>query len=123
MKKNQNKDIDLATAMLYLQDIGVKIIIVEYSGGGDSGGIDSLSYYSDLNEEQDIEVENNDILNLIEKAAYDKLNNPDIEDWYNNDGGWGIIKIYVPSGDYEIENNIRIIDSECYEHYGNLTEE
>lgn len=123
MEENQNKDLDLATAMLYLQDLGVKIIIVEYSGGGDSGGIDSLACYSDLKGEKEIKVENDDVLNLIENLAYNKLNDDNIEDWYNNDGGWGEITIQVPSTEYTIHNNIRVTDTEEFFHEGSLVDE
>ena len=121
MREKPNKDLDLATAMLYLQDLGVKVIVVEYSGGGDSGGIDSACCYSDLEFKNGVVVDKNEILDDIEQIAYAKLEC--IEDWYNNDGGWGEMIIHVPSGEYIINNNIRITETEEYIHEGSLTEE
>jgi hypothetical protein len=51
--------------------------------------------------------------------ANEKLLN-DIEDWWNNDGGYGVILIKIPSGQYEIHNTIYITDTEEFEHDGDL---
>jgi hypothetical protein len=46
----------------------------------------------------------------------------DIEDWWNNDGGFGHVNIDVEEGTYEIQNSIRVTDYEEYNHTGNLFE-
>jgi hypothetical protein len=55
----------------------------------------------------------------IEDFANDKILG-DIEDWWNNDGGYGILSILVPSGKYKIENTIYITNTEDYVHEGSL---
>jgi len=111
-------NLNLVAAMMQLQDLGVYKIQVEYSGGGDSGGIDDISF---LNKEgNDVSV-NSEIKKLIEDLAYKKLN--EIEDWWNNDGGYGTMCILVPSGKYDIMNNIRITEVETFEHVGNLIDQ
>jgi hypothetical protein len=44
----------------------------------------------------------------------------EIEDWWNNEGGYGTLCIMVPSGKYIINNHIRITDTEDYFHDGDL---
>jgi hypothetical protein len=44
----------------------------------------------------------------------------DIEDWYNNDGGYGTVTINLNDFTYSIENNVRITDVETYNHEGEL---
>ena len=119
---------DITKAMVHLVDLGVKHIIIEYSGSGDSGAIDGIAFskiarQSSTDSDEDYcpkEMVNRDVYDIIDKRAYNLLD--DIEDWYNNDGGYGKIIIQVPSGEYTIENNINIMDVETYYHEGKLTD-
>ena len=43
-----------------------------------------------------------------------------IEDWYNNEGGYGTVYIKIPSGEYHVDNKVRLIDYINYKHEGNL---
>ena len=128
--------------LLQLADRGVTGIRVEYSGGGDSGCIDSIIYTTqtlDENEEAAFEYISDlsayghgAALNLtyldsgiysdIEEFANDKILG-DIEDWWNNDGGYGILSILVPSGKYKIENTIYFTSTENYTHDGSLIDQ
>jgi hypothetical protein len=45
-----------------------------------------------------------------------------IEDWYNNEGGYGSISIDLDEFTYSIENNIRVTEVEMYNHNGTLKE-
>lgn len=119
----EDKELSFLKAMMHLQDIGVNEIRVEYSGSGDSGGIEDTSFYhrnSNIDVYGDTLNDKVDpaIITIIEDAAYLKLN--EIEDWWNNEGGWGSMIINVPSGEYTINNNIRITDYEVYNHDGSL---
>jgi hypothetical protein len=111
----------IAKLMLHLQDEGVKTIFVKYSGGGDSGQIDSITF-SKTTEEDNADIVNlnlpDELSNTLYSRAY-KLLDP-IEDWYNNDGGYGEIQIKVPTGEYTIVNNIYYNQVDTYEHEGNL---
>lgn len=112
--------ITLVGAMMYLQDNGIFQINIRYSGEGDSGAIDAIEFYDNNNTEVDINCDT-DVNNFIENLAYSKLNG--IEDWYNNDGGYGNMTIEIPSGEFTINNNIRITDYEVYTHEGQLESE
>lgn len=112
-------NLNLVAAMMQLQDLGVCTIQVNYSGSGDSGGIDDISF---LNKDDKGVSVNSEIKDFIDELVYNKLLNS-IEDWYNNDGGFGMITINVPSCEYTIENNIRITDYEVYNHEGSLKDE
>lgn len=115
----EETNLNLVAAMLQLQDLGVCKIQVEYSGSGDSGDIDDVSF---LNKDgNDVSV-NSEIRDMIEEICYNNLLDK-IEDWYNNDGGWGMIVIDVPSCEYTIDNHIQITNYEVYNHEGSLKDE
>jgi hypothetical protein len=109
-------------AVVFLKDRGVAKITVTYEGSGDSGSIDNVLYYDKEDDEHyssqlDItESQHNDIQNL----AYPMLDG--IEDWYNNEGGYGSISIDLDEFTYSIENNIRVTEVEMYNHNGTLKE-
>ena len=132
------KEMDMIGTLVRLADLGVKGIKVQYEGGGDSGAIENVVYTTSatwLDEEDafdeinDISVWGQDTLHLkdldsgltsdIENFVEEQLLN-DIEDWWNNDGGYGAVCIVVPSGKYKIFNDIRITEIESYYHEGSL---
>jgi hypothetical protein len=126
-------ELELTSLLFRLADYGITGVKVKYDGGGDSGAIEWIGYTKkpcetpeDVND--NIEDWENDWLlakisadahNAIEEFAQEKLLD-DIEDWWNNEGGWGELCICVPSGKYIINNHIRITESEDYFHDGNL---
>lgn len=109
-------------AVVFLKDRGIAKIRVTYEGSGDSGAIDNVLYYDKEDDEYYSsqlninESQHNDIQNL----AYPMLDG--IEDWYNNEGGYGGITIDLDEFTYNIENNIRITEVETYSHNGSLKE-
>lgn len=107
---------DWQKAILYLSDINVDKITVEYSGGGDSGAIDNILFY-DKGEEVSYSIED-DVREQIKDLCYPMLDG--IEDWYNNEGGYGHIDIDLKSFVFSIENNIYIRDKEQYIHGGSI---
>ena len=124
---------ELTGLLLKLADMGITGIKVNYNGGGDSGAIDWIGYTKvkcDTPKEVNDNINNweNDtnladldssVYSLIEDFADQKILN-DIEDWWNNEGGFGDLCICVPSGKYIINNHINITETEDYFHYGNL---
>ena len=132
------KEMDMIGTLVRLADLGVTGIKVNYEGSGDSGAIENVVYtaeklkeneedaFEDLN---DLDVWGTDILNLstldsglesdIAHFVEEQLLN-DIEDWWNNDGGYGTVCILVPSGKYKIVNDIRITEVETFYHDGSL---
>jgi hypothetical protein len=139
-KSNSMKEMDMIGTLVRLADLGVTGIKVTYEGSGDSGAIENVVYtaeklreneedaFEDLN---DLDVWGTDILNLstldsglesdIAHFVEEQLLN-DIEDWWNNDGGYGNVCILVPSGKYKIVNDIRVTEVETFYHEGTLIE-
>jgi hypothetical protein len=116
--------------LLKLADRGITGIKVSYDGSGDSGAIDGIRGYTDenitlaeLDDKSIWSLQDNSIDlskdSILEAYLYDYLLE-DIEDWYNNEGGYGTVCILVPSGEYNIENNVRVTNSIHYDHSGNL---
>ena len=131
----------MTSLLIKLADLGVTGIQIYYEGSGDSGCIDEVLYTTDklpeniqdafdkirsLNswEEGAKYLRNLDsgLSSDIESFAEEKILDS-IEDWWNNDGGYGTMCILVPSGKYDIMNNIRITEVETYEHVGNLIDQ
>ena len=124
---------DMTGLLLQLADLGVTGIKIIYSGGGDSGAIDEIIYTTEkVTNFEDLEIldqYSEDILNLrdlstsfysnIEDFATSKLLD-NIEDWWNNEGGYGTVLIAIPSGNYKINNSIYISNTEEFTHNGNL---
>jgi hypothetical protein len=122
----------LMEVLIQLADQGVTGIKVHYDGGGDSGAIEGIVYtdkenaeFSDIDlviswdQDKDLEKLNSSAYATIQNFAHETLLD-NIEDWWNNEGGYGDLLIKVPSGEYIINNNIRIMNTEEYSHEGNL---
>jgi hypothetical protein len=131
----------IISLLIQLADLGVTGIKIKYEGSGDSGCIDDVLYTVDKlseNEEDafdavksleswDTGVKRLDMLHSglssdIQNFAEGKILN-DLEDWWNNEGGYGEMCILVPSGKYQLENNIRITEVETFEHDGSLIDQ
>ncbi len=126
-------ELELTSLLFRLADFGITGVKVKYDGGGDSGAIEWIGYTKkpcetpeDVNDNIEDWEEDSKLLNIdhdlfmeLETFAENKLLD-DIEDWWNNEGGWGELCICVPSGKYEIINNIRVTDHETYNHEGSI---
>lgn len=121
---------ELMQTLIQLADLGVTGIRINYEGGGDSGCIEDIMYTDkegvSLDEVQNLpwgsknlKELNNELADNIENFTTDKILDT-IEDWWNNEGGSGTLAILVPSGEYNVENNIRRIDYDEFFHEGNL---
>ena len=124
---------DMTGLLLQLADLGVTGIKIIYSGGGDSGDIDDVVYTTikeaSFDDIMNLSTYGEGILHLADLDGYLRdelidfanekiLNN--LEDWWNNDGGYGVMIIKIPSGQYEISNTIYVTDTEEFEHDGDL---
>ena len=132
-KQNNMTENEMTGLLLQLADLGVTGIKIFYSGGGDSGDIDDIVYTTtkeaSFDDIMNLTSYGENLLNLqtlddelsdrIKDFANEKILN-DLEDWWNNDGGYGVMLIKIPSGQYEINNNIYTTDTEEFEHNGNL---
>jgi hypothetical protein len=121
---------ELTQTLIQLADLGVTGIRINYEGGGDSGCIEDIMYTDkegvSLEEVQSLPWDsknlkelNNELAINIENFVTDTILDT-IEDWWNNEGGSGTMSILVPSGEYNVENNIRKIDYDEFFHEGNL---
>jgi hypothetical protein len=124
---------EMTGLLLKLADLGVTGIKIFYSGGGDSGDIDDVVYTTTkeaaFNDIMNLSTYGEGILHLADldgelrdqliDFANEKILN-DLEDWWNNDGGYGVMIIKIPSGKYEIANTIYVTDTEEFEHDGDL---
>ena len=124
---------EMTGLLLKLADLGVTGIKIFYSGGGDSGDIDDIVYTTTkeatFNNIMNLTSYGENLLNLqtlddelsdkIKDFANEKILN-DLEDWWNNDGGYGVMLIKIPSGQYEISNTIYVTDTEEFGHDGDL---
>ena len=132
-KQNNMTENEMTDLLLKLADLGVTGIKIFYSGGGDSGDIDDIVYTTTkeatFNNIMNLTSYGENLLNLqtlddelsdrIKDFANEKILN-DLEDWWNNDGGYGTMLIKIPSGKYEINNMIYTTDTEDFHHVGNL---
>ena len=131
----------MTSLLIQLADLGVTGIQIYYEGSGDSGCIDEVLYTTDklpenledafdkirsLNSwDEDAKYLRNldsGLSSDIESFAEEKILDS-IEDWWNNEGGYGTMCILVPSGKYDVDNNIRITEIETFEHVGNLIDQ
>ena len=131
----------MTSLLIKLADLGVTGIQIYYEGSGDSGCIEQVLYTTDklpesledafdkirsLNtwDEESEYLRNLDsgLSSDIESFAEEKILDS-IEDWWNNDGGYGTMCILVPSGKYDVMNNVRITEVETYQHIGNLIDQ
>ena len=130
---------DLTGLLLQLADRGVTGIKIYYAGGGDSGAIEDVVYTTDvLDRDEEIAFEfiselpmygadQAENLKDLDSAACSDISDfaedailNDVEDWWNNDGGYGTMSIMVPSGKYKVNNTIYITNTEDYFHEGDL---
>ena len=128
-------ELELTSLLFQLADIGVTGIKVKYDGGGDSGSIEWIGFtkkpcetpedvddnMEDWDAESNLADLDSGLYASIESFAEGTILN-DIEDWWNNEGGWGELCICVPSGKYIVNNHIRITESEDYTPEGSLLE-
>lgn len=128
-------ELELTSLLFKLADLGITGIKVHYDGGGDSGAIEQIGYTTEKCDtprdvDDEIDVWDNDmslaaldsgLYSLVEEFSEHKILN-DIEDWWNNEGGFGDLCICVPSGKYIINNSVRISETEDYTHEGSLLE-
>jgi hypothetical protein len=119
--------------LLQLADRGVTGIKVKYDGGGDSGAIEWIGYttekcdtpediddhINDWENDSNLAQLDSDAYSLIENFASEKILD-ELEDWWNNEGGFGDLCICIPSGKYFVNNHVRVTETEDYFHEGNL---
>ncbi len=127
-------EIKLPAVMTLLRDNGVHYVGCYYQGAGDSGEIESIILFGPSFEEQyandDIEINYDDetdvdyklpkdIAEFIEDLFYSNHLNT-IEDWYNNEGGYGSIVMCTKTGKFKNQNNQYYTDVSTFNHTGQI---
>lgn len=90
---------NIKALFISLREKGVKNIHIEYAGSGDSGAIDSIDVF-----EGDYNLTHEEYQS-VEDFAYSILDNYEY-DWYNNEGGYGTVKIDLDEMTWEIDGYI-----------------
>lgn len=114
-----------------LKRLGIVQVVIDYSGSGDSGQIDTISAYRSGDLEMDpnraqnvddltakhapayeiamrvanvlLDKEDEKLSGRLEQFAYDALESLNVDDWCNNEGGDGVMTIYVEAGKDEYD--------------------
>jgi len=122
-------DQEIINYLLKLKDQSVQLIKLSYNGVGDEGCIDTVIYTkSDSFGEDEDESEldkvalgiSDDIENKFKEYCSDSLL-LNIEDWYNNEGGYGHIIFKLADNSYTIENNCYRQEVDTFNHKGTLS--
>jgi hypothetical protein len=128
-------EVEMTSLLIRLADLGITGVKVRYDGGGDSGAIEWMGFTKeecetpeDVNDNIDDWQNDANLSKLVESQDYENIQDfaykilDDIEDWWNNEGGFGNLCISVPSGKYIINNHVRVTDTEDFFHDGSLLE-
>ena len=111
---------------------------VHYEGAGDSGCVESIHWTDqdfdlkdpeatiDWNNPQlrDLKVPESlkqEMYKIFEDICDEEILST-VEDWYNNEGGYGWVFIEIPSGNYIVHNNVRRMETDTYFHEGKILE-
>jgi hypothetical protein len=132
MKKKTENIIKLISN---LKNFRITGILITYEGSGDEGYIENICYtknncqtlddvkehindpWDSDNHLIDVDKETRD---LAEEWADEILDN--VENWYNDDGGYGTIILLVNEGKHVINNNVKYTEVDSYTHNGNITD-
>ena len=131
-----DKELKMAAVIAELRDNGVEFVGCYYEGGGDSGAIDQYYFFDEefsMKWDDDFKLDYSDNGNMdtklseklrlnvetkLEDLFYRELNT--IEDWWNNDGGYGSMVLNLQTMEFKIDNNVRYTNTEVYIHDGSV---
>ena len=126
------KEKDLSIIMTLMHN-GVNYIGISYSGGGDSGAIDEIFLFKNLDEDsiqtvkipedyhyrkdeypniEEVEIDINN--NAVENLFFPHLDQ--IEDWWNNEGGYGSAVLDLGRMMLQINNNTYYTEVNNHDH-------
>lgn len=127
-----NKEKDLSIIMTLMHN-GVNYVGINYSGGGDSGAIDEIFLFKNLDEDsiqtgkipedyhyrkdeypniEEVEIDINN--NAVENLFFPHLDQ--IEDWWNNEGGYGSAVLDLRRMMLQIDNNTYYTEVNNHDH-------
>jgi len=94
-------DAQIVSAMMAVKEAGIYKVEVDFSGGGDSGDIDEWRYYDE--EKYEIDVDDERIIDIIQRIGERIILNHYSYDWYNNEGGRGTLHMNFKEKEWDIE--------------------
>ncbi len=94
-------DAQIVSAMMAVKEAGIYKVEVDFSGGGDSGDIDEWRYYDE--EKYEIDVDDERIIDIIQRIGERIIHNHYSYDWYNNEGGRGTLHMDFKEKEWDIE--------------------
>ena len=123
--KNIENNLIIGKVLFALKDYGVDILEAQYSGGGDDGTIDQIFYWrhtkTDGSEEREVQGVpykiHADVRDSVCDIIYKHLET--VDDWYNNEGGYGEYRLNLNTLEYTINNNVYY--RETHSDYGEGT--
>jgi hypothetical protein len=108
-----------------LAGYGVISAVIAFDGSGDSGNVEDAQIEMLGSDPEKVEIteehykrftpeaSNRTLPAVLEAIAYQMLERNG-SDWYNNDGGWGDVRITPGTGEIFVDMNVRITTSEAY---------
>jgi hypothetical protein len=100
-------DLEEAAFVSSLKNMGITELVGEYNGGGDSGSIETV-YGKD--KEDEIIYLDTDAESKAEEMLYEILSDNYDYDWYNNDGGYGTVRINIEDKTWNVDGIVRSIE-------------
>lgn len=102
LKRDQRLAKIKADLISQLSERGVVRVEVEYDGSGDEGFVESIAAFTIEGTKVELSDESRD---LIDQYTYEGIP----YDWYNNEGGYGTMRIDVAKEAFFVEHNQRYI--------------
>jgi len=139
MSKNAINKQEQEVLYTQLNLLGAREVVVEFSGAGDSGQIDSVYYLDKNNESQDIPndmiawtkqtygeqeptTKRTSLQDVIEDLCYRALDGTGL-DWSNNEGGQGNLRIDLRESPVKTTLHVGINEMTTEDHVFDLDEE
>ena len=91
-----------------LKNFGVESVIGEFDGSGDSGYVESITYF---NADEEMIYPGTAGIELKEFESYLETNgNIQEYDWWNNEGGWGSFTFDINTGEFKVDYALRLVN-------------
>jgi hypothetical protein len=109
-------ELEEAAFVSSLKNMGITELVGEYDGSGDSGSIETI--YCEDKDGSIISIES-EVESKIEEMLYEVLSNNYDYDWYNNEGGYGTVRINIEDKTWKVDGAVRFIeDANASGNYG-----
>lgn len=129
-------NVQMKVIAAFLREKGARAVHIEFNGGGDSGQIDDVTFWSGVGDREvtgvPVEITDDELQKImapsndgsgaevvdpkqaVEDWAYDILEQTGY-DWCNNDGGYGTVVVDLVTNAVMVNMNINYTTSELHE--------